>query len=340
MNSDSTRQKITRFAIIVIAILVIHKFIPPIIWGGLLSVCFWKTNLWLTKKIGRIKSAATLVFVVSMAFIVPTAYLLWRAEIDLAPLVYNISHGYIPQPPIWITSVPVIGSTIDTWWAKLLDPQMLQHGLSEVATTASHSELIKSAPNRLATVFFSIFTMLFCLLSGEKIYEHILDAATIIFGSDSDVIVKNVKSSINTTVSSILIVGIGEGLVVGVIYIMCGLPYPEIFTVGACIAGMIPYALFAAIGIMFVVCMSYNIWLAILMLILSIVLIFIGDHIVRPLLLRGEAKTPFLLSLFSILGGFEALGFIGLFIGPIIINLAILVWKMARNDMKKDFIPK
>lgn len=326
------KQVAVRTVIIAIALFIISEFIQPIIWGGLLAVCLWRVNIWLTSKVGRIKSASILVFFASMAFIVPIAYLLWRAEIDLAPVIYNISQGYAPQPPAWLTSIPMIGAPINSWWSGFLDPSTLQHGLSEVANTASHSAIFKSAPSRLATVFFSIFTMLFCLISGEKIYAHLVDASQLIFGNDSDSVIQNVRSSINTTVSSILIIGIGEGLVVGVIYILCGLPYAAIFTVGACVAGMIPYALFIAVGIMFFACMSYNIWLAILILTVSIVLIFIGDHIVRPIMLRGETKTPFILSLFSILGGFETLGFIGLFVGPILVNLAILMWSKTRED--------
>lgn len=330
------RQNIARIAVIILAIFVINKFIQPIVWGGILSVCFWKLNVKLSLKIGRIKSASLIVFIASMAFILPIAYILWRAEIDLSPLIYNISQGYTPPPPDWIATIPIVGQPINTWWLGFLDPNTMRHGLSEVATTASHSALLKSAPDRLATVFFSIFTMLFCLISGEKIYQHIIDFAKLIFKHDYELVINNVKSSINTTVISIVLVGIGEGLIVGIIYILCGLPYAAIFTVGACMAGMIPYVLFVAIGIMFLVCLAHSIWLAILTLTISIVLIFIGDHIVRPMLLRGTTKTPFILSLFSILGGFETFGFIGLFIGPVIVNLAILMWYKIRDDVKHN----
>ena len=43
---------------------------------------------------------------------------------------------------------------------------------------------------------------------------------------------------------------------------------------------------------------------------------FTADHFVRPVLIGGATKLPFLWVLLGILGGVEVWGLIGLFIGP------------------------
>jgi predicted PurR-regulated permease PerM len=51
------------------------------------------------------------------------------------------------------------------------------------------------------------------------------------------------------------------------------------------------------------------------------------DHFVRPLLISRGAQIPFLIVLFGVLGGLAAFGFVGLFIGPVILAVLLAVWR-------------
>jgi predicted PurR-regulated permease PerM len=57
------------------------------------------------------------------------------------------------------------------------------------------------------------------------------------------------------------------------------------------------------------------------------VLVFIADHFVRPVLIGGAVRLPFLWVLLSILGGLESLGLIGLFLGPAVLAVLISLWR-------------
>ncbi len=54
---------------------------------------------------------------------------------------------------------------------------------------------------------------------------------------------------------------------------------------------------------------------------------FAADHFVRPVLIGGATKLPFLWVLLGILGGVEAWGLLGLFLGPAIMAALILLWR-------------
>ena len=47
----------------------------------------------------------------------------------------------------------------------------------------------------------------------------------------------------------------------------------------------------------------------------------------RPLVISGVAKIPFLLVLFGILGDRAAFGLIGLFVGPVILAILRALWR-------------
>lgn len=51
------------------------------------------------------------------------------------------------------------------------------------------------------------------------------------------------------------------------------------------------------------------------------------DNIVRPIMLSRGSDIPFILALFGVLGGLAAFGLVGLFLGPVILAVALAVWR-------------
>jgi predicted PurR-regulated permease PerM len=51
------------------------------------------------------------------------------------------------------------------------------------------------------------------------------------------------------------------------------------------------------------------------------------DHIVRPFLISREARIPFLVVMFGVLGGLAAFGLVGLFVGPVILAVLLAIWR-------------
>ena len=58
----------------------------------------------------------------------------------------------------------------------------------------------------------------------------------------------------------------------------------------------------------------------------GILLIHPADNLIRPLLISNATSMPILLIMFGVLGGMSAFGLIGLFLGPVILAVAIAVW--------------
>jgi predicted PurR-regulated permease PerM len=54
---------------------------------------------------------------------------------------------------------------------------------------------------------------------------------------------------------------------------------------------------------------------------------FIADHAIRPALIGGATRLPFLWVLLGILGGVETFGLLGLFLGPAIMAALSLLWR-------------
>src|SRR6202047_2986657 len=66
---------------------------------------------------------------------------------------------------------------------------------------------------------------------------------------------------------------------------------------------------------------------ALIVVLAGFAVIFVADHFVRPKLIGGATKLPFLWVLLGILGGVESFQLLGLFLGPAIMAALMLLWR-------------
>ena len=66
---------------------------------------------------------------------------------------------------------------------------------------------------------------------------------------------------------------------------------------------------------------------AIVIVVAGAVISFAADHFIRPVLIGNATRLPFIWVLFGILGGVGTWGLLGLFLGPAIMAVLILLWR-------------
>ena len=139
---------------------------------------------------------------------------------------------------------------------------------------------------------------------------------------------RQIIASVHGTVNGLVLVGLGEGLLLGIVYAIAGVPHPTVFGALTAIAAMIPFAAPVVFGIAALILLAGgSIAWAIAVLVIGFVVTFSADHFVRPVLIGGATKLPFIWVLLGILGGVEMWGLIGLFLGPAIMAALILLWR-------------
>ena len=60
---------------------------------------------------------------------------------------------------------------------------------------------------------------------------------------------------------------------------------------------------------------------------------FVADHFIRPMLIGGTTRLPFIWVLLGILGGIGVWGLLGLFVGPALMAALILLWREGTGDV-------
>ena len=57
---------------------------------------------------------------------------------------------------------------------------------------------------------------------------------------------------------------------------------------------------------------------------------------IRPIVISGATKIPFIIIFIGVLGGLTAFGFVGLFIGPVVLAIGLAVWREWITQHKGD----
>ncbi len=191
------------------------------------------------------------------------------------------------------------------------------------------------AKNMLISLFNGIIlisALFFVFRDGRKLSAVILSAVPI-DPIDKRAIAENVYRTFRAVVSGVFVTAFIGGLADMVGFFLAGLPLPIffglasafLFLFGASVLITIPAALWI---------MNRDMGWGIFLLVWGISISAIGDNVLKPLLMGPKARMPFLLMLFSTLGGLKLYGFTGMVLGPMVVTAFLSFWSIYRKDYK------
>jgi len=348
MTSDPERglplspQLLARIAIttalVAACLWVLWGFLGALIWATVFAIALWpfynRLLRWLPKRAGRDLAPLLLTGAIAIVFITPIV-LLGTAIAKEVPFVIEFArsarHDGIPVPD-WIVQLPMIGPTIADWWRVNLGDA----ATADALFSRMHSEtMMESArgygreiTHRVITFFFTLLTVFFLFREGGVLTAQLRYLSDQLLGARGERIAGQVIAAVHGTVTGLVLVGLAEGLLLGVLYFAVGLPHWTLLGAVTGVAAIIPFAAPVVYGVAGLYLFSVgNTVGAIVILISGSVIVFVADHFVRPFLIGGAARLPFLWVLLGILGGLESMGLLGLFVGPALMAAAIALWR-------------
>lgn len=239
-------------------------------------------------------------------------------------------HDGIPLP-VWAKQLPFGGQALADWWAATLaTPDAAAGTLDKVnAVAMRHSRLFGIDVLRRSIAFiFALLTLFFLLRDRTAIAAQAIAAGHRLFGASGERVAEQILRSVRGTINGLVLVGIGEGVVAALIYLAGGVPHALLLGAATGIAAVIPLG--AAVVIVFaglLLLATGSALAAAAVITISLVFVLIVDHTLRPALIGTTTRLPFLWVLIGILGGVESLGMLGLFVGPAVMAVLVMLWR-------------
>lgn len=325
-------------SIVAFALFIIHRFIPSIVWAGIIVIATYPLYKRWRALFGQYHNTSALLFtiVLSLILLVPLSWLVSILVKELQ-LFINYLHSinrYGGQAPALLNQFPVINKELMSYWdTHIAQPGSLRHLLSDMhlsLTPASYyiQQIGKNLAHRGFQLGFTFLTLFFFYRDGDKLFQQINLIGEYCLGKRWFRYADRLPQALRGTVNGTILVGLGVGILMGFCYLLIGFPAPTLTGFITALAAMIPFLVPIVFAIVALVLLSAGSMVsAIIVIVWGTVVMFVADHFIKPVLIGGAIELPFLAVLFGILGGVETMGLLGLFVGPIIMVLFITLWQ-------------
>ena len=328
---------------------IVQPFVVSVLWAGLLAFLLFPVNRRLRHALrGRTGGAALLLTVGSMIVLVVPAIVLaivfGRQASDLMERLQASAVEHQIQRPSDVLALPQVDRVVQWIESSLpvsadqLRDTFLSGSQQIVETVLSlGGSLFASFFGMVMSIVLALFLLFFFLRDGERMIGN----AMILVPLDDrrkDRLLVGLANVIQAIVLGSLVTAIAQGTLVGIGFGLAGLPSATVFGVLAMVASLIPLIGTTIIWVPGVLWLGLTgHWGAALFLVVwAVAVVSSADNVIRPLFISSRAKITTLPVFIGLLGGIGAFGPIGIFLGPVVMALALALVEFAHEAIKEQ----
>jgi Ca2+-transporting ATPase len=316
---------------------VLQQFLIPLIWALIIAYVTYP----IYEKIldffnGKaILSAATLTSVVSAIVILVCYNLLNVLQEELwntyTQLITTFgTHSF--QLPESIRHIPYLGDYLENRLNHLLNNRAALN--EHLIAWAKYSlqlfgEGLRHAGKLIIEFCFVLITVFFCFRDGKTWLIQLQMAIGYFFDDEQGIYLKTLGHTTRAVCYGLVLAALGQGIIAGIGYALAGVSAPLLLGAFTALMALIPMgATLVWIPTGLLLLANENIWAGLGLLAWGFLVVSTVDNVIRPLIICGASRVPFLVVLFGVFGGLTAFGAIGLFLGPMILALLLAVWQV------------
>lgn len=324
--------------------LIVQPYINSIIMAFIISLLMFPLHEWIEKKVAGKPNLASLLSCTVLTFIIVIPLLAVFAAI--------VQQGSVASQGIyhWVTGGGIEEFFKQPWIVKgvnlaneylpfdKIEPQKIAEKLGQLASSfgsnlvAISAKILGDATSFVASFLLMLFVLFFLLRDHDKIIRslrHILPLSR----SQEDRLLSEIEQVSKSAVLGSFLTAVAQGVAGGIGMWIVGFPALFWGTMFG-FASFIPIVGTALIWIpatAFLLMTGETNW-AIFLAIWSMAVVGSIDNVLRPLLMQGSAGMNTLMIFFSLLGGIQLFGLIGLIYGPLIFAIAIVLFNIYEEE--------
>ncbi len=335
--------QVTVGAVLVLALLagalaVLRPFLVSLTWAAVLAFALWPPTRWLRRRVGGRRTLAALLMtaLVLLAVIGPLAAVTAGLVEEVRGAAQRIEalQEEPPQPPAWLTGLPVIGGRIAAL-PRYLDPEVLEAWLRDNVRLVQ--DLALQTAGRVGRdvlrTGIALLVLFYFFRDGDVVVAQIRRAARRLGGEALGRRLDAVGGTIRAVVYGLLVTAAVQGVLAATGYAVAGVPAPILLGVATGLLALVPYGTSmvmvpAALWLLFqgetVAGVGLLLW--------GTLIVASVDNVLRPLFISGAIRVPYLLVFFGVLGGIGAFGLVGVFVGPVLLSALFALWREWTED--------
>ena len=315
--------------------LMLQPFVGVLMWAIVLVVVFYPAHRRLVAWTGSPGSAAALsTLLVILTILLPVVGVTVAVVQELRGAVEHAQGGLgrildIPsiQPAVrWLDQYV----DVDAWRSSDYVAEHLQAWTAAIAGPTLI--FVGGVVNALVQTLLVVFTMFYFFRDAEPLRRAMYDIVPLEYEQSHDILIRT-RDVIGATIYGVLAISAIQGVLGFIIFFLLGLPSPLLWGVVMFLMSMIPMAgafvVWVPAALYLLLTGSYI--KAILLGIWGVLVIGSIDNFLSPRLVGRRARLHELLIFFSVLGGLQVFGVLGLVLGPVLAAITLALIEVVRQ---------
>ena len=328
---------------------VLAPFLAPILWAILLAIVFYPLFLKLQRflKNKRVLSALAMTLFVVVVIVLPATFLMISLADDVIDFYHHLeemiktgrlqSHlNRVGELPLLRGALERLKQHVDVSQADPL-PFFLKNVRQISAFLFNQtSNLLKSISTFVAGFFFTLLSLYYLFKDGDRLLKSLKETLPLP-ARESELIIQRFKEMVAATIYGGILIAIIQGILGGLSFWVLGMASPIFWGTAMAFLSFIPMGGTALIwGPAAIFLFIQGAFLkGIILLALGVLLIGMVDNVLRPMFVSARTNIHPLLLFFSVLGGIQAFGIIGLVGGPLIVTLSLTLVEIYIQGIKE-----
>jgi predicted PurR-regulated permease PerM len=329
MRPSKNYAYIGAIAFLVIGCLyVLRPFLAAILFASAVVISSWPIYMFLLRRMQNRRSLAALTLTLTLLLLVilPIALVAYNLADDVGrfydQIKLAVDTGKV-EPPAWLRRLPLVGQWADKYVRETVASRDQMMELAKRMLDPARQFLLNGSivlGMGVAQMSLAAFVSFFLYRDGQTLLRSIRVAMDRIIGPNAETVAVTVSHTVRGVMYGLLGTALAQALVAALGFAIAGVPGVLLLGFGTFVMSLVPVGPPIIWG-------GAAIWLfgqgqtgwGVFMLVWGLFLISGVDNVVKPMLISRGSDLPFLLVLLGVLGGVIAFGFVGLFIGPVLL---------------------
>jgi predicted PurR-regulated permease PerM len=332
-------RRVAAFAFLVfifgLTLWVLSPFLASLAWSGILAYVTWPLYQRLRRRLpGRDRLAALLMTLgVAATLLLPLVWILVTLVDDMAAASASFkdlaANGLPPLPP-GVRAWPG-GEWFAAQYQRVqADPEWVRTQIASLGLTDASSlrNVAGDVGRNVAKFGLAVFALFFLYRHGDAALAQFRGVATRWLGEAARGYIQAVGVTVRAVVFGIVLTALAQGVLAGLGYWVAGIAAPALWGMVTALVSLLPFVgPVVWIGLSLGLLAQGETQAALGLFLWGALVVSWIDNLIRPLVISGPTRIPFLLVFLGVLGGLNAFGLIGLFLGPVLLAVSVAIWR-------------
>jgi predicted PurR-regulated permease PerM len=347
VNRPHTSLSVLFLAALLVAALALgfwlfRPFLQPLAFAAVLGIGFYPLHLAISRVVrGPNKSALLTTLAVLLIIVLPTLLLASSAGSELIKAARYFGDRST-QAGGAVNYLSHTQQSALLWLGRYVDVEALRldkavanlPGLTSKFLFAAETALAAGLADFAGDAILTFLILFFVFRDGPAAIANVTSMLPL-SPEQASRLLSGIRDGVVANLYGILAVGFAQGLLTGIAVAVLRVPSALLLGLAAAFCSLIPI-----VGTMLVwlpaaiyLIATAHLWKGIALIFWGAVVVGTVDNIIRPLVIGSKVELHPLLLLFVLLGGLQVFGFIGIFIGPVVLSVTAALIVMLKEEL-------